>query len=147
MLIFFSGYLNNLSLQVVHSSFYLLQLLLHPFTLTFVIPVYLVGDNLRVAMNNHTCDPYSLARSSPATSASYSASLLVEGKLRRTIHSILSPSGERSMMPGPPTYLLDDPSVCMLHRGHSFTPLSSSLVNSVMKSTTTYPLMAVCGRY
>ena len=56
-----------------------------------------------------------LARSRPATSASYSASLLVVGKSRQTIHSIVSPSGDSSTMPAPPTYLLDDPSVCMLY--------------------------------
>ena len=37
--------------------FSLLRVFLHPFTLAFVIPVYLVGDDLRVAMNNHACGP------------------------------------------------------------------------------------------
>ena len=59
--------------------------------------------------------PTTLARSGPATSALYSASLLVMGKSRWTIHSIVSPSGDSSTMPAPPTYLLDDPSVCILH--------------------------------
>ena len=56
-----------------------------------------------------------LARSKPATSASYSASLLVVGKSRRTMHSTVSPSGDSSTMPTPPTCLLDNPFVCMLH--------------------------------
>ena len=73
-----------------------------------------------------------LARSSLATKASYSTSLLVIGKLRWTIHSILSLSGERSTTSTPPTCLLDDLSVCILHRGYSSATLSSLLVNSAM---------------
>ena len=88
-----------------------------------------------------------LARSSPATRASYSTSLLVVGKSRRTIHSILSPSGERSTIPALPACLLDDQSICMLHQGHSFASLPSPLVNSAMKSEMTCPLMVVRERY
>ena len=91
--------------------------------------------------------PAALARSSPATRVSYVALLLVIGKLRRTMHSILSPSGERSTIPAPPACLLDNPSVCMLHQGHSSAPLPSPLVNSAMNSMTTCPLMVVRERY
>ena len=57
-LIFSFGDLNNLGLQVIYPSFYLLQIFLHPFTLTFIIPVHLVCDDLKVAINNQTRDPY-----------------------------------------------------------------------------------------
>ena len=66
--------------------------------------------------------PAAFARSSPATSASYSASLLVVGKSRQTVHSIVSPSSDSSTTPTPPACLLDDLSVCMLYRGDSSTP-------------------------
>ena len=87
--------------------------------------------------------PAALARSRPATSASYSASLLVVGKSRRTIHSIVSPSGDSSTMPAAPAYLLDDLSVYMLHWGDSSASLSSSWVNFAMKSAMICPLMTV----
>ena len=88
-----------------------------------------------------------LARSSPTIKASYSTSLLVVGKSKRTMHSTLSPSGLRSITPAPPTYLLEDPSMWMLHCGTSSAPWPSSLVNSAMKLAITCPLMAVLGRY
>ena len=88
-----------------------------------------------------------LVGSSPATSASYFASLLVVGKLRQTIHSTVSPSGDSSTTPALSACLLDDPSTCMLHRGDSSVPLSSPLVNSAMKFVTICPLMVVRGRY
>ena len=91
--------------------------------------------------------PAALARSSPAINASYSTSLLVVGKSRQTLHSTVSSSGDSSTTPAPPAYLLDDPSVCILHKGDSFAPLSSSLVNFAMKSTMICPLMVVHGRY
>ena len=84
-----------------------------------------------------------LARSRLTTNASYSASLLVVGKSRRTIHSIMSPSSDSNMMPAPPACLLDDSFVYMLQWGDSSAPLSSSWVNSA----TTCPLMAVHGWY
>ena len=59
--------------------------------------------------------PTDLARSRPAISASYSASLLVVEKSRRTVHSTISPSSDRSTTPTPSTCLLDDPSICTLH--------------------------------
>ena len=46
--------------------------------------------------------PAALARSRPITSALYSASLLVVGKSRRTMHSTVSPSGDSSTTPPPP---------------------------------------------
>ena len=70
--------------------------------------------------------PATLARSSPAISASYSDSLLVAGKSRQTIHSIASSSGDSNTMPAPLACLLEDPSVYMLQRGDSSAPLSSS---------------------
>ena len=92
-------------------------------------------------------DLATLARSRLATSALYSASLLVVGKSRRTIHSIVSLSSDSSTTPAPSACLLDDPSVCTLHKGDSSAPLSSPLVNSTMKSAMIYPLMAIRGRY
>ena len=59
--------------------------------------------------------PAALARSRPATNASYSASLLVVGKLKRTMHLTTSPSGDSNTMLVPPACLLDDPSICTLH--------------------------------
>ena len=56
-----------------------------------------------------------LVRSRPATSASYSASLLVVGKSSRTMHSTVSPSSDSSLMSDPPACLLDDLFVCMLY--------------------------------
>ena len=82
MLIFSYRDLKNFGLQVVHPSLYLLQVILHPFTLAFVIPIYLVYDDLGVPMNDHTYSPAALARSSPAIRVSYSISLLVVGKSR-----------------------------------------------------------------
>ena len=46
--------------------------------------------------------PIALARLSPAISASYSTSLLVVGKLRRTIHSTVSPSSDSNTALAPP---------------------------------------------
>ena len=88
-----------------------------------------------------------LARSSPTTRISYSASLLVTGKSRRTIHLILFPSGEQSIILAPPAYLLDNPPVWILHWGCSPAPWPSMLVISAMKSATTCAFMAVRGRY
>ena len=59
--------------------------------------------------------PAALVRSRPATSASYYALLLVMGKSRRIMHSTISPSSDNSTTSASPTYLLDDPSICMLH--------------------------------
>ena len=59
-------------------------------------------------------DPAAFVRSNPATRASYSALLLVVGKSRRTMDSISSPYGERSTIPTPPAYLLDDLSMWIL---------------------------------
>ena len=58
MLIFSSRDLDDLGLHVVHLSPYLLQVLLHPFAFAFVVPLHLVGDDLRVTVKNHACDPY-----------------------------------------------------------------------------------------
>ena len=63
------------------------------------------------------------------------------------MHSISSLSRERSMTLALLAYLLDDPSVWILHWGHSPAPWPSMLVNSVMKSMTTCPFMAVRGWY
>ena len=68
--------------------------------------------------------PTAIARSSPLTSASYSASLLVIGKLRRTVHLISSLSREWSTIPAPLAYLLDDPFMWILQWGCSFAPLA-----------------------
>ena len=95
----------------------------------------------------HSWPPTALARSSLSTRASYSASLLVAGKSRQTIHSILSPSGEQSTIPTLPTCLLDNPSIWILHWGCSLAPWPSMLVNSTMKSATTCPFMAIREQY
>ena len=52
--------------------------------------------------------PVALARSGPVTSALYSVSLLVVGKSRRTIDSIVSPFGDSNTTRTPLAYLLDD---------------------------------------
>ena len=91
--------------------------------------------------------PTALARSSPTTKASYSASLLVVGKSKRTMHSILSPSGLWSITLAPPACLLEDPSVWMLQCGISSAPWPSLRVNFVMKLATTCPFIAVRGQY
>ena len=91
--------------------------------------------------------PAAFARSNPATKASYSASLLVGGKSRRIMHSILSPFEVWSTMLTPHAYLLEDPSVWMLHCVISSTPWPSMRVNLVMKSAITCPFIAMRGRY
>ena len=86
-------------------------------------------------------------RSKPVTKTLYFASLLVVGKSRWIMHSILSPSEVWSTMPTPPACLLEDSSVWMLRYGISSTPWPSMRVNSVMKSATTCPFIVVCGQY
>ena len=86
-------------------------------------------------------------RSSLAIKASYSTSLLVVGKSRRIMHSILSPSGVQSTTSAPPAFLLEDPFVWMLHYGISSAPWLSIKVNSAMKSATTCPFITVHGWY
>ena len=63
------------------------------------------------------------------------------------MHSILSPSGLWSTTPAPLTYLLEDPSVWMLHCGISSAPWPSTGVNSAMKLATTCPFTVTCSRY
>ena len=91
--------------------------------------------------------PAALARSNPATKVLYSTSLLVVGKSKQIMHSILSPPKVWSTMPAPPACLFEDPSIWMLHCGTTSAPWPSMRVNSTMKSATTYPLIAVRGRY
>ena len=86
-------------------------------------------------------------KSKPVTKTLYFASLLVVGKSRWIMHSILSPSGVWSTMPTPPACLLEDPSVWMLHYGISFAPWPSMRVNLAMKSATTCPFIVVRGQY
>ena len=57
LLILSSGDLDDLGLHVVHPSLYLIQVFVHPFAFAFVIPIHLVGDDLRVSIKNHTCGP------------------------------------------------------------------------------------------
>ena len=87
------------------------------------------------------------ARSSPATSVSYSASLFVVGKSNQIMHSILSPSRVWITTPAPSARLLEDPFVWMLHYMRASTSLPSDWANSTMKSATAYPFIAVHGRY
>jgi len=91
--------------------------------------------------------PAAFARSSPAIKVSYSTSLLVVGKSRRIMHSILSHSGLWSTTPAPPACLLEDPSVWILHHGIPSTRWPSTRVNFAMKSTITCPFIAVHSRY
>ena len=57
LLILSSGDLDDLGLYIIDLSPYLLQVLLHPFALAFVVPIHLVGDDLRVTIKNHACGP------------------------------------------------------------------------------------------
>ena len=91
--------------------------------------------------------PAALARSNHAIKASYSASLLVIGKSRQTMHSTLSPSRLWSTTPAPFACLLEDLSVWMLHCGLTSTSCPSMRVNSAMKLTITCPFIAMHGRY
>ena len=91
--------------------------------------------------------PADWARYSPATRASYFTSLLVVGKSRWTMHSISSHFGEWRTTPAPPACSLDDPLVCTLYQRYSFSSWLPPLVNSKMKSATTFPIMALWGRY
>ena len=88
-----------------------------------------------------------LARSSLATNASYSGSLLVVGKSSRIMHSILSPLGFGLLRrPFRLVYLK-----ILLYKYStvffSSAPWPSPRVNSVMKSATTCPFTAVRGQY
>ena len=139
--------LNKLHLKVVCLLLHLLQILLHLFTLALAVAVYLICDYLRVVVYNHICGSCCFGEIQPASKVSYSASLLVVGKSSRTMHSISSPSREWSTIPTPPACLLDNLFVWILYWGYALTPYPSLLVNSAMKLATTYPFMAICGRY
>ena len=45
--------LNKLCLEIVYSILHLLKVLLHLFTLAFIVVVNLTSDYLRVAIHNH----------------------------------------------------------------------------------------------
>ena len=64
-----------------------------------------------------------------------------------TMHSTSSSSELWRTTPTPPACLLDDLSIWILHLGHFSAPFPSILVNFVMKSVITCPLIAVCERY
>ena len=55
--------------------------------------------------------PRALVSLSPVSRASYSASLLVVAYCRRMAHLMMSPSGYSSIMPIPPAFYVDDPSI------------------------------------
>ena len=91
--------------------------------------------------------PATLARSSSAIKASYFTSLLVVGKSKKIMHSILSPSWLWSTTPTPPACLFEDPFVWMLHYGTSFAPWPFTRVNFEMKLATPCLFLAVRNRY
>ncbi|KAL2498092.1 putative ribonuclease H-like domain-containing protein [Abeliophyllum distichum] len=84
---------------------------------------------------------------SPVITASYSASLLVAGNLKRKEYSSSSESGLIIIMPAPEPSLLDDPSTYIFH----FVLASSSsldfggAVSSAIKSANACAFMAVVG--
>jgi hypothetical protein len=78
-----------------------------------------------------------LASLSPVSKASYSASLLVVEYCSHTACLMMSPSGDFSIMPIPPAFFVDNPSILAVHfdvYSMSFVGSSSLVVNSAMKS-------------
>ena len=69
--------LDKLDLETANSTFYLIEVFLHPFTLAFVTTVDLTGYDLRVVVYDHILNLCCSCRSNPAIKASYSASLLM----------------------------------------------------------------------
>ena len=90
-----------------------------------------------------------LAKLRLARSTSYSALLFIIWNSSLTAHSIMSPFGDFSITPTSPACLLDKLSVLTTHgvAPHSMPSPSSIGVNSTMKSTKAYALMAVLSRY
>ena len=86
---------------------------------------------------------------SPVSRASYSASLLVIVYCSHTARSMMSPSGNSSIMPILLAFFVDNPSMWVVHfdvyLSSSFGS-SSFVVNSAMKSASAWTLIAVRGR-
>jgi hypothetical protein len=74
--------------------------------------------------------PSILASLSPVSRASYSASLLVVVYCRRMACLMMSPSGDFSIMPIPPAFFVDDPSIWAVHLDVCCS--SSSLVRHLL---------------
>ena len=55
LLILSSGDLDNFGLWVIYPPFHLIQVSFHPFALALVIPIYLVSNDLGVAVDNYAC--------------------------------------------------------------------------------------------
>ena len=147
MLIFSSGDLDDFGFQVTYSFSYLIKIPPHPFVLVPVVSFYLISNDLRVIINDYAFGPCCFGKIKPHHECFVFHLIIGMGKSRWTIHSTMSPSGDSSMMSAPPTCLLDDPFVCILHLGTSSAPLPSSLVNSAIKFVTICPLIVIRGRY
>jgi hypothetical protein len=85
-----------------------IQILLHAFFLSFVVSVNLSYNELGTLCIFSLVAPSTLANLSPFSSASYSASLLVVVYCSHTACLMVSPSGDFSIMPIPPTFFVDD---------------------------------------
>ena len=65
LLILSSWDLDNFSLQLIYPSPYLVQISLHSFTSALIDPVYLVSDDLRVIVKDHSCGSYCFGEIKP----------------------------------------------------------------------------------
>ena len=120
--ILFPRDLDEFDLKTTDLILHLLKVLLYSFALAFIVTINLAGYDLGVAVYNYVLASAAFARSNPATKASYSASLLVVGKFRQIMHSILSSFGVRSTTPTPPACLFEDPSIWTFHCGTTSAP-------------------------
>ena len=87
------------------------------------------------------------ARLNPVRSALYSASLLVVWNYNLTAFFRISPSGDMKTTPVPPTFLVADPFVWVVHVFFWGSYFSWEWVNSTMKSVRTWALIATQGEY
>ena len=90
--------------------------------------------------------PVALAKSRLERTALYLALLLAIKNQRRTTHSIVSPSGDRSRTLAPLARWLDKPSIHIVH-AIGFPTSFSIVVNLAMKLAKACALIAVLGMY
>ena len=115
---------------------------------TLYSPLICSITNFESFWTNRFLAPSAFSSLSLVNIPSYSASLLVAGNFSWTSYLSTSPSGVVMTTPTLLLFCVDEPSVCIVHHSTSSVRLSSSeKVNSMMKSTKAYALMAVLGWY
>ena len=88
----------------------------HTLVPRFVFPVYLSYYQLGVTLYDDLSEDTEIVRSILAMIASYSTSLLDEGKFNRIAYSILSPIGALSCKPTPTPIFREAPSTLRIHQ-------------------------------